>query len=53
MIDDDVVFFGNLTLARFPKRRNVFDDNVVLLHRKIPYESEHTLGFTNHAMLLK
>ena len=26
---------------------------MVLLHRKIPYESGHTLVFTNRAMLLE
>ena len=29
---------GKLTLAIFPTRCNVFDDNVVVLHGKLPYE---------------
>ena len=30
---------GNLTPTRFPSWCNVFDDNVVVLDRKLTYES--------------
>ena len=31
----------------------MIDDNVVVLHEKPPYESQHTLAFTHRAMLLE
>ena len=36
---------GKLTPTRFPSWCNVFDDNVVVLDRKLPYK-----GFTHHGM---
>ena len=41
---------GKLTPARFPSWCKVFDDNVVVLDGKLPYESQHTLAFTHRAM---
>ena len=40
-----------LTPARFPSWCNVFDNNVVVLDGKLPYERYHTLAFTQRAML--
>ena len=31
----------------------MIDDNVVMLHEKLPYENQHTLAFTYRALLLK
>ena len=42
-----------LTPARFPSWCKVFDDNVVVLDGKLPYESQHTLAFIHRAMLLE
>ena len=40
---------GKITLARFASWCNVFDDNVVVLDRKLVYKRKHTLAITHRA----